>query len=242
MTLQRNLTKAVQNVRKFFAADQVRLLPFIGSLQRYNPGNLLMDARAAASVTLLALPQSIAYATIAGLPIIYGILCTAIAAIIAPLFAGSRHTILGPTNATAFMLFSFFSVNPALAGRANELIPLLVLMVGVIAVSGALLRVADLMQYVSRSVLVGYISGAAVLIIANQLKPMLGLTPLLDDDASSSLVGLLIGLAKATPRTDWVPLAIGMTTLALYVALRKWRPGWPAFALTLLLSSAVFGH
>ncbi len=86
-------------------------------------------------------------------------------------FAASRHTIMGPTNATAFMLFSFFSVNPALVGRWGELIPLLVLMVGLIATFGSLLRVADLMQFVSRSVLVGYISGAAVLILANQTDP-----------------------------------------------------------------------
>ena len=154
MKLQRNLTKAIQNTRKFFASEHVRLLPFVGSLQRYNPGKLLHDARAAANVTMLALPQAIAHATIAGLPIIYGILCSVIAAIVAPLFAGSRYTILGTTNATAFMLFSFFSVNPALTGRASELVMLLTLMVGLIAVAGALLRVADLLQYVSRSVLV----------------------------------------------------------------------------------------
>ncbi|MCU0752861.1 MAG: SulP family inorganic anion transporter, partial [Akkermansiaceae bacterium] len=82
----------------------------------------------------------------------YGVLCTGVAALIAPLFAASRHTIMGPTNATAFMLFSFFSVNPALAGRWGDLIPLLVLMVGIFATLGALLRVADLMQFVSRSV------------------------------------------------------------------------------------------
>ncbi len=241
MTFRRNLTKAVQNTRGFFTSGHVRLLPFIGSLQRYNLTKLLMDARAAANVTLLALPQAMAHATIAGLPIVYGILCSVIAAIVAPLFAGSRYTILGTTNATAFMLFSFFSVNPALAGRAGELMMLLTLMVGLLAVSGAILRLADLLQYVSRSVLVGYISGAAVLIIVYQLKPMLGLTPYLDENASSSLASLLIGLVKALPHTDWIAMGIGVATLAMYATLRKWRPTWPAFGLTLLLSSAIFG-
>jgi SulP family sulfate permease len=241
MKLQRNLTKAMQNTRQFFAAEHVRLLPFVGSLQRYNLGKFLRDAHAAANVTMLALPQAIAHATIAGLPIIYGILCSVIAAIVAPLFAGSRYTILGTTNATAFMLFSFFAVNPALAGRANELVMLLTLMVGLLAVAGALLRVADLLQYVSRSVLVGYIAGAAVLIMTNQLVPMLGLNHYVDAGASSSFVSLLIGLVKAIPHTDWVALGIGSATLAVYAAMRKWRPRWPAFGLTLVLSSAICG-
>jgi SulP family sulfate permease len=241
MKLQRNLTKAMQNTRQFFAAEHVRLLPFVGSLQRYNLGKFLRDAHAAANVTMLALPQAIAHATIAGLPIIYGILCSVIAAIVAPLFAGSRYTILGTTNATAFMLFSFFAVNPALAGRASELVMLLTLMVGLLAVAGALLRVADLLQYVSRSVLVGYIAGAAVLIMTNQLVPMLGLNQYVEASASSSFVSLLIGLVKAVPHTDWVALGIGSATLAVYGAMRKWRPRWPAFGLTLVLSSAICG-
>ena len=241
MSLRRNLTKAMHNTRKFFAAEHVRLLPCVGTLQRYTPGKFFNDARAAANVTMLALPQAIAHATIAGLPLVYGILCSVIAAIAAPLFAGSRYTILGTTNATAFMLFSFFAVNPALAGRANELVMLLTLMVGLIAVAGALLRVADLLQYVSRSVLVGYIAGAAVLIMTNQLIPMLGLDKFVDNHASTSFATLLIALVKAIPHTDWVALAIGVTTLAVYAAMRKWQPKWPAFALSLVLSSAVFG-
>jgi SulP family sulfate permease len=155
------------------------------------------------------------------------------------MFAASRHTVMGPTNATAFMLFSFFSVNPALAGRWSELIPLLVLMVGLFATAGALLRIADLMQYVSRSVLVGYISGAAVLIIANQLTHLLGVGSHIGDAAS--LVSLVAGLVKALPHTDWVTLLIGAATLAGYYGLKEWRPRWPVFAITLVLASAIFG-
>ena len=235
------LRKLTGNARRLAGAEHVSLAPWVDSLRHYNLGKLGLDAKAAASVTMLALPQSIAYAAIAGLPIIFGILCSAVAGLVAPLFAGSRHTVLGPTNATAFMVFSFFSVSPTLAPRAAEMVPLLVLMVGLIAAGGAILRVADLLQYVSRSVLVGYVAGAAVLIIANQLKPMLGLTPFLDDKSSASFIGLLLGLSRAILHTDWVPLMIGLSTIAVYLVLLKWRPGWPGFALTLVLSSVVFG-
>jgi sulfate permease, SulP family len=103
------------------------------------------------------------------------------------------------------------------------------------------LRVADLLQYVSRSVLVGYISGAAVLIVANQLKPLLGLESQISNEASSTFVGLLFGLARALPMTSWATLVVGLATLLVFYLLRKWRPAWPAFAISLLVSSLVFG-
>lgn len=237
----RKIIRAGRGVLHHFAEGHVRLAPFVKSLAKYDLSKFRADARAAVNVTMLGLPQSIAYAAIAGFPIVYGILCSAVAAIVAPLFSGSRHTIMGPTNATAFMLFSFFSMNPALSARYAELVPLLVLMAGLIAVGGALLRVADLLHYISRSVLVGYIAGAAVLIIANQIKPWLGLNQYVNPAAATTFVGLVIELIQAIPKTQWVPLVIGLITLLVYFALKKWRPSWPTFALTLLVSSALFG-
>jgi SulP family sulfate permease len=241
MKILRKITRAGRGVGNHFATGHVALLPCIGPLRRYNFEKLRHDSHAALNVTLLAVSQAIAFASIAGLPVVYGVLCTGVAALVAPLFSASRHTIMGPTNATAFMLFSFFSVNPALAGRWGELIPLLVLMVGIFATLGALLRIADLMQFVSRSVLVGYISGAAVLILANQLTHLLGVGGWISKDESASLVSLLIGLTRALPHTDWVSLLIGAATLAVHYGLGKWKPHWPVFAISLVLASASFG-
>ena len=109
--------RVLHGVRSFFRGENLSLTPWIGPLRRYDGMKFQADARAAINVSVLAIPQGIAYAAIAELPIVYGILCAAIAALIAPLFAGSRHTILGPTNATAFMLFSFFAAAPALRMR-----------------------------------------------------------------------------------------------------------------------------
>lgn len=241
MKTLRKFIRVGQNVGNHFAAEHVALFPFVGSLKRYNPGKLWDDSRAASNVTLLAVSQAIAFAAIAGLPVVYGVLCTAIAALVAPLFASSRHTIMGPTNATALMLFSFFSANPMLAGRWSELIPLLVLMVGLFATLGSLIRVADLMQFVSRSVLVGYISGAAVLILANQTTHLLGVGKWIDKDEAASFVGLVVGVVKALPHTDWVSLGIGAATLLIYYGLLKWKPKWPVFAIALIMVSALFG-
>lgn len=238
MKIRRTLSKALRNV---IQVERVALAPFVKDLRGYDFSKFRHDSWAAANVTSLAVAQSLAFAAIAGLPVVYGIITTAVAAFVAPLFAGSRQTILGPTNATAFMLFSFFSVNIGLADRAAELVPLLVLMVGVMALVGAFLKVADLLQYISRSVLVGYISGAAVLIVANQLKPALGLDDYVGGEEASTFVGLLFCLARQLHHTQWVSLLIGGATLLVYYAFRRWRPTWPAFAVALVISSAVFG-
>ena len=235
------IRKTSRNARDYFATEKIDFLPRIGPLGSYSKTKLGADLRAAMNVTLLALPQAIAYAAIAGLDVIYGVVSAAVAAAVAPFFASSRFNVLGPTNATAFMLFSFFSVNPDLQARIPELLPLLVLLIALCSMIGAVLKVADLLQYVSRSVLVGYMAGAAVLIIGNQMKPLLGLDPYVDPEKTATFFGLVWELAKSLIHTDWVPLAIGATTLLIYLAFRKWKKTWPAFSISLLLGSAIFG-
>jgi sulfate permease, SulP family len=241
MKLDGGILKVGRRLRERFAAERVELLPCLAALRGYDRGALRADSRAALNVTLLAVAQAVAFAAIAGLPVVYGVLSTAVAALVAPLFAASRHTILGPTNATAFMLFSFFATNPALRGRTDELVPLLVLMVGVIAVTGALVRAADLMQFVSRSVLVGYISGAGVLIIANQSVHLLGLGRWVEGGSAASFAGLVVAVIGALRHVDGVSLAMGVVALSCYFGLLKWKPHWPVFAISLALSALAFG-
>jgi SulP family sulfate permease len=241
MSFGKFIRKSYRQSRSYFVTKQIQFLPQVGPVGDYSKLKLGCDLRAATNVTLLALPQAIAYAAIAGLDVIYGVVSAAIAAIVAPFFASSRYNQLGPTNATAFMLFSFFAVNPALQARIPELLPILVLLIALCSMLGAVLKVADLLQYVSRSVLVGYMAGAAVLIIGNQLKPLLGLSGFLDSEETATFFGLIWELIKSINHTDWVPVVIGVVTLLIYLAFRHWKKAWPAFSISLLLGSVIFG-
>lgn len=242
MFSSKHINQLARWFKRQYAEEHVTLFPFTGALKHYRWSWFLNDTRAALNVTLLAIAQAIAFSAIAGLPIVYGILSTAVAALVAPIFAASRFTILGPTNATALMFFSFFAAYPLMAERWHEIVPLLVLMIGVLVVLGSLFRAADMLQFVSRSVLVGYISGAAVLIVANQLVQFLGVRDLLDRETTSTFVGLVIGLFQVIHKTDWVSVLIGGTTIAVYIGLIRCLPKWPIFAITLILVSAVFGN
>ena len=190
-------------------------------------------------MALLSFPQGMAYAAIADLPVQYGILSGAIASLVAPFFAGSRHTILGPTNATAFLLFAQFAAFTA-ADRAFYL-PTLVLFIGVILVIGALFRVGELIQFVSRSVVVGYITGAAVLIVANQLAPLLGIErPEAPSDAPKTFFTILQTTFAhiETMRWEAAGLAAG-TFLTWFLVNRRFR-ALPVFAIVLVIMSGVY--
>jgi SulP family sulfate permease len=213
-------------------------LPIRGPLKRYNTDKFSYDIKAALNVALLALPQGMAYAAIAELPIYYGIICSAIAAIVAPFFAASRHTILGPTNATSFMIFSFFAAQGVMDKDPVEYMPLLVMMVGVLSVFGALFKVADLLQYVSRSVLVGYITGAALLILTNQMKHLLGIAdPMGEGESAKTFFAIVEKIAGLWESFQWQPVAIGIGTLLVYLAMQKKLPMLPTFALSLTISA-----
>jgi hypothetical protein len=81
MKALRTISKAGRQLRNHFATEHVSLFPFVADLLRYDFPKLKADSRAAANVTLLAVSQAIAFAAIAGLPVVYGVLCTGIAAL-----------------------------------------------------------------------------------------------------------------------------------------------------------------
>jgi len=70
---------------------------------------------------------------------------------------------------------------------------------------------------------------------------LLGLDAYVDSEKTATFFGLVWELITSLPRTDWVPLTIGAVTLLIYLAFRKWKKSWPAFAIALVLGSALFG-
>ena len=226
--------QAFQEVRALVGRGNLEPFPLAKTLKGYGPRSISSDLRAGFSVMLLAIPQGMAFAVIAGLPIHYGITCSVIASMVGPLLASSRFTVLGPTNATAFMVFSYFAAYPYLNQLA--LMPLLVFMTAALLMAGAWLKVADLAQYISRTVVVAYVTGAALLIAANQMPAFLGIDlEGGDSDASRpvTLPGLVYRLVMSLPRSNLHSVLAGMLAVGVYGLVRKWRPRWPAFAVTL---------
>ncbi len=219
---------------------KLRLFPLRQTLRHYSLTSFWADLKAAVNVALLAIPQGMACAKIAGLPVeATGIICAAIGSILGPLFAHSRHTNLGPTNATALMLFS--SMAAFSAADRPVLLAILALMAGGMLVLGAVLRMADLIQYISRSVIVGYITGAALLIMASQLPDALGIGSEYRSGGARTFVMLLAESVRNLPHFAGTDLFIsGASLLVFFLLLRHPRlKRLPCFAITLTLMAGV---
>ena len=230
----------------FYAAREyntLKLIPLRQTLAGYQVGYLSGDLRAGLNVALLAFPQGMAYALIAGLPIQYGIYGSAIAAMVAPIFAKSHFITVGPTNATSVMLLSAFASLGIVGAEKLGMAPLLILMVGLFVVIGAYFKVANLVQYISRSVITGYITAAALLIITNQIPKSLGLEMLAKGATFYESVVLMF---QSIHTAHWATLGVSLSTACLFIFLNKKFKALPNVAICLVAISAatelIFGH
>jgi sulfate permease, SulP family len=219
----------IRDIKRLFKQNQLDIFPLRSTLKHYSADKAKSDLSSAINVSLVAFPQGMAYAMLAGLPLQYGIYCSAIAAFIAPFLASSRLTVVGPTNATAVMVLSAFLLLPKEIDRV-ACTSLLVSLVGIFLIVGAFLKVASLTQYVSRSVVIGYVSGAALLIIVNQVSSVLGFKL----EGAATLVSVAWQTIQKLDQTQWNSLTIGLITISIYIVFNKLLPRLPTVAITLV--------
>lgn len=215
--------------------SQLHPLPIIVSCRYYTRSMLLGDLRAAFNVALLSFPQGMAYAVIAGLPIEYGIYGSVIASIVGPIFSGSRFIMLGPTNATSVLLPVAIGTLAVTRDEKLMLVPLLLILAGVFLLVGAFFKVANLTQYISRSVVTGYITAAAVYIIVYQAKKVAELE--FTTELNSTLIDVIVLTVKSIPSANMAALVLSGLTAATYLLLQKYFKMLPNVAITLVAMS-----
>ena len=134
------------------------------------------DFQAGLTVAAISLPQSIAYALIAGVDPRFGLCCAMVFTAIASILGSSSHLINGPTGALSLVVFSTLSFfDPEARLDAYEGMFLLSVMVGLIQIVVSVAKLGDLTRYISESVITGFMSGAATLTIVGQVGNALGL-------------------------------------------------------------------
>lgn len=202
-----------------------RWLPFL-SWPRLTPALARNEAMAALTVALVMVPQSVAYAQLAGMPLIAGLYATFLPPLASVLFSASTRLSVGPSALSSVL------VGASLAGLAAPASPLWVMLVVWLALlSGAMqvalgaMRAAWVLNLVSSPILAGFSQAAALLIIASQLPQLLG------------LAGGLGTIAQGP--ADPAALAFGLGSLLLFMAGKRFVPRVPMVLVVLLASAAI---
>lgn len=201
-------------------------LPFL-NWPRPSPQLLQHEAFAGLSVGLMVIPQGVAYAALAGMPLITGIYASLLPALVAALFSASSRLSVGPTALTAILVSASLSgmATPGSAEWVN-LTVWLSFMTGLLQVVLGFARFGWLLNLVSSPVLMAFTQGAAVLIIGSQIPALLGFTQgwaSLGNLASIDLASTLFGLG----------------TLVLLIVARRWRPTFPTVLVVVLGAAAL---
>src|SRR5579871_851631 len=215
-------------------APLFRYVPALDELRHYTWSVLGRDCVAGLTVAAVAIPQAMAYAAVAGLAPQYGLYTAIVMTAVGALFASSRQLINGPTNVISIALLS------ALVGVPEaERVPAAVLvafLVGVIQTGLTLLRLGDLTRYISHAVIVGFTLGAAILLLLDQLKNLLGL-PAGGVPGDHFLKRFWLTLFQGQPVHGWT-LLIGTSTILLVLGIdwlnRRLRLALPGFLLALI--------
>ena len=193
-----------------------RLVPAFDSLRTYSWPTLGADTMAGLTVAAVAVPQAMAYAQIIGLPPQYGLYTAIVMTAIGALFDSSKQLINGPTNAISIAVLSALVVSGD-GNRAADAI-LLALLVGGVQLGIALLRLGDLTRFISHAVIVGFTLGAAVLLILDQLKNLLGL-PAIGTGEDHFLKRFWLTIRGAED-THGATLMLGLAAVGIALALR----------------------
>ncbi len=235
----RRLLRSLQrSVFEYWRTSGADIFPLRREISGYERSDLRADLKAGINVTLLVFPQAIAYASIAGLSMQSALFGAAIAAIIGPIFGSSRFIMLGPTNATAVLLFALFTSMRLNDVFSRELmLPTVIFLSGLFLIVGSLLRVGQLIQYISRSVVAGYITAAALYIMINQVPKALGYLPGLADGTTifQTVHQIVVHLDAA----HWPSLLVSGMTILVYRFLNRWKKWVPVVASTLLVVSVM---
>ena len=189
-------------------------------IETYPRKNLAPDIVAGLIVTILVIPQSLAYALLAGLPPQAGLYVSIFPVIAYALLGSSMTQAVGPVAITAIMTFTVLS--PLAPPGSPEYITLaatLSLFSGVLILAFGLFRLGFLSQLLSRPVVSGFITGSTVLIVVSQVKFLLGI------QTSGTTTWQAIGsLVQGIPQANLPTLMIGGSALFILYAARKWLP------------------
>jgi sulfate permease, SulP family len=223
----------------------MRFFPFLSLLKRYNLIALRFDAVAGLTVALVLIPQSMAYAQLAGLPPYYGLYASFLPPMIAALFGSSRQLATGPVAVVSLM--TSVSLGPLATAGSEGYVTyaiLLALMVGTVQFLLGVLRLGVVVNFLSHPVVNGFTNAAAIIIASSQLSKLFGVDA---DNADHYYETIVQIIREAIHYTHWPTFLMGTFAFVIMYVLKRIAPKIPnvlvAVGLTTIISWAIgFEH
>jgi MFS superfamily sulfate permease-like transporter len=202
-----------------------RIFPFLGWFRSYSLNRLRADAVAGLTVALVLIPQSMAYAQLAGLPAYYGLYAAFLPPMLAAMFGSSMQLATGPVAVVSLMTSA--SLAP-LATQGSEAYVayaiLLALIVGLFQLALGLLRLGLVVNFLSHPVVGGFTNAAAIIIATSQLSKMFGVSV---DTAEHHYETIWRVIEVAMHYTHWPTLVMGVGAFAVMYGLKRINPRLP---------------
>ena len=215
----------------------IRIFPFLGWFKDYRPDMLRMDALAGLTVALVLIPQSMAYAQLAGLPPYYGLYASFLPPMIAALFGSSRQLSTGPAAVVSIMTAA--ALEPlAITGSEGYIAYaiLLALMVGFFQFSLGVLRLGLVVNFISHPVINGFTNAAAVIIATSQISKLFGVYV----DKGEHHYETILLVAKAAARYTHLPtLLMGALAFLIMYGLKKISPRFPSVLAAVVITTVI---
>lgn len=201
-----------------------------------NKNILAADLLAGITVSMVAIPQSLAYAQLAGMPPIHGLYAAFIPTIVGAVFGSSKQLSTGPVAMTS--LLTAASVAPLAAPASEQFyayVILLALLSGIFQIAFGVLRVGVLLNFLSHPVLMGFINAAAIIIALSQLPTLLGIAAPRTDHFLLDIFAVLKEIETAHP----LSLAFGAASILALIVFKQRAPKLPGVLLTVAVATAV---
>ena len=202
---------------------------------RYEAKWLRADVLSGLSIAAVGLPSAIAYPAIAGLPPQVGLYSSMVPLLGYALFGSSRHLIVGPDAGTTIVLAGVLaSFAPAQGSNAATVAAAIAATVGLLCFLASLLRLGVVANFLSRPILIGFISGISVSILVGQIGRFTGVKV-----ASDGLVGPILEIARRASEIHWPTLLLAGSLLVLLRVLAARLPALPGPLVAIALATAL---
>ncbi len=229
-----------------FHSEEISLLSFKKELEGYTYDGVKRDLSAGIQVALLALPQAMAYALVAGLPLYCGLYSAIFSSFVAAFLGSSRFLIVGPVNAIALLIqfgvaeilfTSYRGISPAeQEAVVLGILAQLAMLVGLFQVIMGIFKWGRLTQFISHSVVVGYLAGAALAVIINQLFVFLGVEGM---PTTGSLYTKAVYLLQNMGGIHYPTMLVGLGSLIMMLMLKQFYPRLPGAVITFAVAGVI---